>query len=507
MRKTLLGGAALIAFIPALAFAQTTPAGQSDIDAPLTSSDAVDTPIDTLVDPDASQAKVKASASTGDPVLDRLNALAARVELLEKRNAELEQQAAATEERIAAGEVRNAKAVQTGTVVPTFADVGDNFTFKPRGVFELDYAGYNERAGGYDYNNGTSIRRGRFGFDGTAFKVFKWRFEAEFVGQSTNILDAYVQYQPRKDWVLTFGQHKAPAGLEANSSDNYNEFLERGMANTAFGSLGAERRIGISASYVSDKLNAQLGVFGSPESVTRASSTDPDEGYGVNGRITWEPILDTGKMLHLGASGWRVTNLASSTSTNAVTGVVTNLPHGARLSDRPNSRVDGGLIADSGLIPNVKNATFYGLEAAGIWGPFSVQGEYSHLRLNRSGGFDDVSFDGFYVFGSVFLTGESRVFKNGVIDRVKPTTNFSSKGWGAFELALRYDELDLSNTPIGSRAGNQAHTWTGALNWYLNGNTKVMFNYIRAFGDNTALDPVGDRTKADIFATRLHFDF
>ena len=496
MRMTLLGGAALIALVPSTSLAQ---------DQTTTSTETVDTdtPIDSLEADDASKTAVKAPPPTGDPVLDKLNALAARVESLEKRNAELETQAAATEARIQAGEVRNAKAVQTGSVVPTFADVGDKFTFKPRGTFELDYAGYNARAGGYDYNNGTSIRRGRFGFDGTAFKVFKWRFEAEFVGQSANILDAYVQYLPRRDWVITVGQHKAPAGLEANSSDNYNEFLERGMANTAFGAVGAERRIGISATYISDKLNAQIGVFGSPESVTRSTSADPDEGYGVNARIAWDPILDTGRLLHLGVSGWKATNFATTVSTTVPP--VTTV-HGVRLSDRPNSRVDGGLIADSGTISDVDDATFFGAEAAAVYGPFSVQGEYSHLHLNRDG-FDNVNFDGFYVFGSVFLTGESRTFRNGLIERLKPTHDFGTGGPGAWELALRYDEINLGNTPVGSRAKNDAHTWTAAVNWYLNGNTKVMFNFIRANGTNTPLDPVGDKAKVDVLATRLHFDF
>lgn len=499
MRMTLLGGAALIALIPSVSFAQDTTTSTATVDS------AADTPIDSLEEADAAKTAVKPVAATGDPVLDKLNALTARIESLEKRNAELEAQAAATEARIQAGEVRNAKAVQTG-VVPTFADVGDKFTFKPRGTFELDYAGYRGREGGYDYNNGTSIRRGRFGFDGTAFKVFKWRFEAEFVGQSANILDAYVQYLPRKNWLITVGQHKAPAGLEANSSDNYNEFLERGMANTAFGAIGGERRIGISASYVSDKLNAQIGVFGSPESVTRASSTDPDEGYGVNGRITWDPVLDTGRLVHVGVSGWKATNFATTVSTPVAPALPVTTIHGVRVSDRPNSRVDGGLIVDSGTISDVTDATFFGAEAAAVYGPFSLQGEYSHLHLNRDG-FKDVNFDGFYVFGSFFITGESRVFKNGAIDRLKPTTDFGSGGPGAWELAVRYDQLKLGNTPIASRAGNDAHTWTAALNWYLNGNTKVMFNYIRAEGDNTPLDPVGSKTKVDILATRLHFDF
>jgi phosphate-selective porin OprO/OprP len=68
------------------------------------------------------------------------------------------QQAAETQNRVQNVEVRAAKAAQPG-VVPTYADVNDNFTFKPRGVLQVDYATFNERAGGYQFNDGTDIRR------------------------------------------------------------------------------------------------------------------------------------------------------------------------------------------------------------------------------------------------------------------------------------------------------------------------------------------------------------
>ena len=78
---------------------------------------------------------------------------------------------------------------------------------------------------------------------------------------------------------------------------------------------------------------------------------------------------------------------------------------------------------------------------------------------------------------------------------------------GALELALRYDYLDLSNTPVVARAGNKAHSWTLGLNWCLNPYAKIMFNWIRFKGTNTPLDPIGSETKGDALATRLHLDF
>ena len=103
--------------------------------------------------------------------------------------------------------------------------------------------------------------------------------------------------------------------------------------------------------------------------------------------------------------------------------------------------------------------------------------------------------------------------KHGNVDKLKPRVNFNpGKGdWGAFEVALRYDRLDLSDANL-SPLDHKATSITGALNWYLNPNTKILFNYIRFKGTNSPLvvAPVavnGTTAKGEAFATRLQFDF
>lgn len=494
MRILLLTGASLLALAPAAAFAQ--PADQTG------DATAIDTPIDDAPAPAA------APAPTGDPLTDRLNALEARVDQLQSENKALRDEIDADQARLQSVEQRSAKAVQFGWG-PTLSDTGGKFTFKPRGTLEIDYAGFVSRKGGYDFSNGTQIRRGRFGFDGKAFGTFGYRMEAEFVGGNVTLLDAFVSYTGVKNWAFTIGNQKAPAGLEANSSDSVNEFLERGMANVAFGAVGGERRIGISAQYARAPFTVTLGVFGAGEAVGR-SATTPDEAYSVNGRVTWEPINEDGRVVHLGASSYYATNFDGNTIT---------------LRDRPGTRVDGGYLVSAtiagsnpagGRPTGARNAIFYGLEGAAVWGPVSIQGEYSHLTVNRFDAAPALNFDGYYIFGSVFLTGESRAFRQGLIDRVKPIRAFdpASGNWGAFELALRYDRLNLTERKL-SPLDRDGHTITAALNWYLNGNVKVDFNYIRFTGHNSPLYalplPVagaGARTVAgDAFATRLHLDF
>src|SRR5690348_10459086 len=298
MRILLLAGASLLAFAsPALA-QQTEPTQSTE---PTDSSQ-----LDTLEPADGVQQPQAAPKPTGDPILDRLNALEQRVNQLEAENAQLRQQAELNEGRIETVETRAAKNVQFGWA-PTISDPSGDFTFKPRGVIEADAGVFNEREGGYKYSDGTQIRRARLGFEGTAFKWWNYRAEVDFAGNAVNITDFYLQYTKIPKTVLTVGQFKAPFGLESNNSDNYNTFLERGMFTNAFGNAGAERRIGISAAYApQENINIAGGLFGDKESISRGSGAAPGESRGVNARATWEPVFDTGKIIHLGVSGfWR----------------------------------------------------------------------------------------------------------------------------------------------------------------------------------------------------------
>ena len=461
---------------------------------PAFAQQAGDIPIDSQM-PNNQEAHAQAPVPTGDAVTDRLNALEARIQALEARNSQLQQQIDLDESQLQSTENRAAKAVQFGWV-PTFSDPSGNFTFKPRGVIDVDAGVFHSAEGGYVYNDGTAFRRARIGFEGTADKWFNYRVEVDFAGDAVNLTDAYLQYTKIPRTVLTVGQHKAPFGLESNNSDNYNIFIERGMFTNAFGNAGAERRIGVSAAYSpKDNVNIAAGVFGDNETINRGSGTAPGESWGVNGRATWEPVFDTGKIIHLGLSGFYRSHLKSG-----------DVPDAVRLNDKPNIRIDGGNIADSGVITAVTSMSYAGAEAAAVLGPLTVAGEAGRLWLDRPE-LGNRHFTGYYGSAAYMLTGETRGFKGGNFDRTRPFHELGKDGLGALEIAARYDHLDLSDTPIAKNAGNQASSVTAGLNWYFNPFAKLMFNWVHFWGNNTPLDPVGDKTKGDAFAARLHLDF
>ena len=162
-------------------------------------------------------------------------------------------------------------------------------------------------------------------------------------------------------------------------------------------------------------------------------------------------------------------------------------------SARPESYLTDDKLADTGDIATTRTNLING-ELAWVWGPFSLQGEYYQAFLNDTG---NPSFWGFYAYGSLCLTGENRKYdtSDGAFESITPRRNFDpfQGGWGAWELAARYSYIDLNSNGInGGKEGNL----TLGLNWYLNPNVRLMFNYINA-SVNDRTNPTVDQGRAE----------
>ena len=141
---------------------------------------------------------------------------------------------------------------------------------------------------------------------------------------------------------------------------------------------------------------------------------------------------------------------------------------------------------------------------AGIAGPFSAQAEYEKYYLNGRRSFASLDFDGWYAQVAYVLTGESRTYNqaSGTFGNVSPNGDM-----GAFEVALRYNTIDLSDYDSSwaenDERGKQ-HDWTVGGNWYVNDNVKFQLNYIRAKADYSTT--LADRT-VDVLAARAQVRF
>jgi phosphate-selective porin OprO and OprP len=132
-------------------------------------------------------------------------------------------------------------------------------------------------------------------------------------------------------------------------------------------------------------------------------------------------------------------------------------------------------------------------EAAFVYGPFSMQGEYMIAYVNDAAASATATthysptYDGYYIMASYFLTGEHRAYDlgSGTFGRPDLNCNFDLNAgtWGALELAARYSSANFLDDSLPASArlqGGEEQNWTGSLVWYLNPNVRVLFDYVHA---------------------------
>ncbi len=182
-------------------------------------------------------------------------------------------------------------------------------------------------------------------------------------------------------------------------------------------------------------------------------------------------------------------------------------------------------------------ASTYGFEGGFNWVNFYGAGEYYHFEQDRDRTFyttvlgaptaaamTNPNYNGWYLEGSWIITGEVKPYtasntanNYAVWGAPVPSRPFSLAGdsWGAWELAARYSTLNLNYhagtagvaVPLGGIRGGDQKIISAAVNWYLNRNVRMMFEYQNV--DISQLNAAGANAD-ELFNTimgRLQFAF
>ncbi len=358
---------------------------------------------------------------------------------------------------------------------PAQASEGD-YSAHIRGRIQVDAVTFKEEEGGRDYNSGMAFRRARVGVYGNISRDFKYQVLVDFAdGKNIKLDDNYIQYTGWQLARITMGQHKVYHSLDSATSDIYVPFMERSMVSNAF-EAGAGAKLGLSAFSHGDNWTMHVGFM--TDSADKASRNT--DGWGVNSRMTFAPLLEKRKAIHFGTSFYYREESEGH----------------IRFADRPEIRVDNTKLVDSGLV-NADAYTVLGLEAAGVWGPVSVQADFNRADVKGLGEAPGKSFWGISAAATYMLTGEDRNYQgeSGAFGRIRPDKPLGG-GAGAWQLAARYSYLDLEDQGQGNRMKNL----TLALNWIPTDHTRIQINYIHFDADCGGEDrghAIGLRAQAD----------
>lgn len=377
---------------------------------------------------------------------------------------------------------------------PTFATADGKNRLAVRGVFQFDAASYeqdsvgnpdNRRAGAdategpnaRDLNSGTNFRRARLGVEGTTGD-WNYNITGEYGGSGTEaaqLTAAFVEYAGWKPFGLQnplrvrIGAFTPPTGLEDATSSNDALFVERpAPADLVRSIAGGDGRSGIAA-YANGE---RWFTGGALTGALLGNTGDFDEQLGYVARAAYlvSSSLDHG--IHVGAN---FNGIIEPADRVAGPGIGT----GTRLRERPELRVDGTRLVDTGgLAADSVNA--YGIELGLQYKSLYLAGEYNTIEVDRVAPASDLTFDGWYVQGSWILTGESRRWSpaSGGFGAVRPAKplDFAKDQYGAWELTGRFSTLNLNDnegragfaTPANGVRGGEQEIATVGLNWFPN---------------------------------------
>jgi len=372
-----------------------------------------------------------------------------------------------------------------------------DFAFGFGGRVHFDANWYDDPAE-VDFGSGTQLRRAWLELDGRLWGDWAWRMSYNLADSGrTGFQDLLLDYTGFEKTTIRFGHFKEPLGLELLAASNHLTFLERALPTV----LLPSRSIGLGVYREWEQITAAVGVFG--EGIDKVSDADVDtpaldEGWAISGRLTWTPLRVGEQLVHLGASG-------SYRKANDLGGTQQGTP--LRIRQRPEASITSIRLIDTGnQIGPVDDVGLWALEAAWQQGPFSVQAEYMNMLLGAdTPGAPDLRFSGWYAYGSWILTGEGRRynFPTGRFSNPRVSSPAGRGGYGAWEVAVRYSQLDL-NSRLGDAAGvagGEQENLTLGLNWYPNDNLRLMFNWVKVLDVDRPGSPL-DGVEPDIWQLR-----
>jgi phosphate-selective porin OprO/OprP len=358
---------------------------------------------------------------------------------------------------------------------------GNGFTFKPRGRANID-VGYVSAPSstGADSSFDAEARRIRLGASGKIPGGFGYKIEADFAENEVALTDAIISY---KDGGLTIqaGQFNPFWGLEEISSSLHTSFIERSAWTDVF---PFERRVGASAAYKTGDIMIQGGVF------SDNSEDLPNDNTSFDGRFVYAPKSGS-TQLHFGGSlHYNILEDGSE----------------LRYRQRPLVHFTDNRFLNTGRF-SATSEVGIGLEAAAIAGPFHVSLEGFNQKVNRPGALGNPSFLGASAEVGYFLTkGDTRGYKIGEFDRVKPTNPVGEGGSGAVQVNLRYDYLDLNSEGI---IGGTQDSVQASLIWTFTDYTRILLNYgLLSYNDAAFPTATGDTSyTVHVFGARAQIDF
>jgi len=299
------------------------------------------------------------------------------------------------------------------------------------------------------------IRRARLETEGRLFKHYEYRMQLDFADTGSRMVrDAFVNVHYAEPFQVQFGHFKAPFSQEELQSSKYIDFVERSSVNN----LVPARSPGfmVHGKLVKGAVEYYAGAFNARRDVNVNTASTP-EGYA---RLRFNPFKSSGPTL------------------------LRNFSFGGAFAD-------GRHKGDSSFAGRTASQSVVFFKAVPVNGEivranaefwwryrnFSLRGEYDQTNQYREnlgangGNLPGVIGKGVILQATYLFTGEEKTETG-----ITPKMNFLSgqRGLGAWELAFRYENLQMHD----SVTPNRADAFTFGVNWWLTKFVRYQSNFV-----------------------------
>jgi phosphate-selective porin OprO/OprP len=401
------------------------------------------------------------------------------------------------------------------------------------------------------------MRRARIGIKGKLDGIWKYDVVLNANGKSGKNLDtASLTFAPKKAFNIQFGRFKQAFNLEGLTSSNDIDFNERSFINQ----ISPHKKLGIALKGAPTK--GMTYMVSKYQEGYSDSDSENENNYSARLTYNWaeaNKIKDS--IFHVGFSGFSEDyQHTPKTSSNGGTGGTTHSKFmkfksaGRGYSPLVSLEIEGETLAGGGAsskgkVNNQIDAHMYGLEGILAKGPFKLQGEFasgSYQGRNMVRNAEvEADIKAAYLTASYVLTGEhyAKSYKGGKMKGIKVANPFdfeNGTGTGAWEVAARYEYLDVDNVDItngsttktrvrgafdcnsataaeygegtdyrGCSAG--AKQYTIGLKWIANPNVLAKISYTYSDYDNDIIAPDTSETETfdseQLLQTRIQWMF
>ncbi|MGV6851958.1 MAG: OprO/OprP family phosphate-selective porin [bacterium] len=347
-----------------------------------------------------------------------------------------------------------------------FAFSSSGFAAQVGGRIEMDSVSYLSNTA--QKNKHSKVRRLRLGIYQPISKKWSFYLQTDFKNKKSDPQGMWLQYKVNRKLAFKLGRQEIPFSLDSVSSSRFNLFMERSIASV----LSERYGFGLGTSYRGKGWNLWAGLFGEDQIHLGGKSQ-----YGKSwaGRATF--YRKNSNLIHFGVSA-----------------MIRRPDQRIRFRAATETGISKFRFLNTGYRDDVTAVNRLGSELLVSTGKTWLQAEWlnTHLQTIYS---PTATFNGAYIsMGHLF--NAKRIFNT----RKSKWAGIENDGI-AWEIGARISYLDLSDGEI--QAGRQSDLTLG-VNLYLNSETRLMFNWVRAFA---IPDSASQNNQLNVIEARLQTGF